>query len=162
MLKITDVITKARLSSAYCASDRFFDELAPLKEGLYPEDLLEIFDIWQKWRGLHSLNVSLSEDNQSSNPAESFHRQKIRTERYYLDCYFGGRFSALLRPLEEELYAYVEVMLAEPTKNIRSLDLLNGVLQYMCTHHSFQRDEAEKRLAMLDDCFADLKSSLNV
>ncbi len=162
MLKVADVIAKARLSGAYCASDQFFAELAPLKEGLYPKDLLEIFDIWQKWRASFYLDVSERDTNSLFECEEVARCQKVRAERYYLECYFKAGFGMLVRPLEEEFYAYVESMLDEPIENIRSLDLLDGVLQYMCAHRSFQKEEAEKHLLMLRNCFAGLKSSLGI
>lgn len=145
-MKTQDILQKAWLKPAYVASEQFF---ADCETAIWSGDLLlEIYDLWQYWYYKLKVVYFQRQKQWSKNQEELEYRQKQLLQYFFLDTEFLPKLANFLEEEQVILIDYTQQLLQKKDISVRTLLLLQGVLQLPYPHRN---DELEKILRQLTE-----------
>lgn len=120
-----NVLTKARLSSAYVASEQFFADLALNREKISIKHLLEIYQIWQLWH----LRLSFREEGLSKSQEEFERRQTKQLRFIFLDKEFLPQLIVLVQEKEADFWEYAKQLMKCQDEFAQDMIFVLGIIR---------------------------------
>ncbi len=155
MKEIQRILAKARLSSAYCASEQIFAELEAEKSRLSVSNLLTLFEISQMWRR------KISETIAAMQPFRYLDCCKAREPLHFLETDFLQKLDALICGQQTVFRHYMMLWQEYPEKAVHKLLLL----EELYSSRSFKPQDVSFAAEMREDAANALnrvKQMLNV
>lgn len=156
-----NLLAKARLCSAYTASEIFFSDLETVKHELTAADVLEIYDLWQYWhlrlRGVHLYGLK-----QISRSQDELERKQVLSQQFYfLDSEFLPKLTDVVEIFQDDLVEYGQNLLQHPDNHLREIVELQGMFRLLSNHRIEKTEATTAFVSTLNGYITELIKNIN-